>query len=61
MGPRVHLRAGDPCEEATALELWGAGELHDDEAQARTAPTAAVIAMLMVGLATFFVVFAPPV
>lgn len=61
MGPRVHLQDGDPCAEATTLELWAAGELHDDVSRRGTVPITAVIAGLMVGLAAFFVVFAPPV
>jgi hypothetical protein len=61
MGPRVHLQAGDPCKEATALELWAAGELHDDKARGGSVPTAVVVVGLMVALATFFVAFAPPV
>ena len=60
MGPRMHLQPGDPCEEATTLELWGAGELHDDKARAGTVPLAVVIVGLAVALATFFVAFAPP-
>ena len=60
MGTRRHLQASDACREATALELWAAGELHDDEAQGETAPTTAGIVGLVVALATFFIVFAPP-
>jgi len=61
MGPRMHLQAGDPCEEATTLELWAAGELRDEEARGGTVPIAPVIAGLAVALAAFFVAFAPPV
>lgn len=60
MGPRMHLQPGEPGEEATALELWGAGELHDDKARAGTVPIAVVIVGLAVTLAAFFVIFAPP-
>ena len=60
MGPRMHLQPGDPCKEATTLELWGAGELHDDKARAGTVPIAVVIVGLAVTLAAFFVAFAPP-
>ena len=61
MGPRMQLQAGDPCEEATTLELWGADELHDDKARGGTYPTEAIIVGLVVALAAFFVAFAPPV
>lgn len=30
MGTTEHLAAEDPYSEATALELWAAGELHDE-------------------------------
>jgi hypothetical protein len=30
MGTMEHLAAGDPYTEATAMELWAAGELHDE-------------------------------
>ena len=61
MGPRMHLQAGDCYEEATTLELWAAGELHDEEARRGTVPFAPVIAGFAVALAAFFVAFAPPV
>jgi hypothetical protein len=59
MGTTEHLAAGDPYVEATAMELWAAGELHDD-ADSRGAGSVFVAATgLLVALATFFVAFAP--
>lgn len=61
MGTREHLQAGDPYVEATALELWAAGELPDDRTHGGTALAAAVVTGMMVALAAFFVAFAPPI
>ena len=61
MGTREHLAAGDPYTEATALELWGAGELHDEAGSAGNGVTVAAMTGLLVGLATFFLAFGPVV
>ncbi len=63
MGSTVHLNAGDPCTEAPALELWASGELGDADADAKggTATAVAAVVAMMLGLAAFFVAFAPPV
>jgi len=59
MGTRVHLTTGDPYAEATALELWAAGEL-DDEGESRgLALEAGAMIAFLIALATFFVALAP--
>jgi hypothetical protein len=60
MGTTEHLAAGDPYSEATALELWAAGELHD-EAAGSAALAVGAMTGLLVALAAFFVAFAPGV
>lgn len=61
MGTREHLTAGDPYTEATALELWGAGELHDETGTGGSGLAVAMITGLLVALATFFLAFGPVV
>ncbi len=61
MGTREHLAAGDPYSEATALELWAAGELHDQAGAGSAALAAGAMTGLLVALAAFFVAFAPGV
>jgi hypothetical protein len=61
MGTREHLQAGDPYSEATALELWAAGELGDEERAGSMALAVGGMTTLLVALAAFFVVFAPRV
>jgi hypothetical protein len=59
MGTREHLAAGDPYAEATALELWAAGELQDEAGSDGTTLVIGGMTALLVALATFFVAFAP--
>jgi hypothetical protein len=59
MGTKVHLTAGDPYAEATALELWAAGELHDEARSRASAPEIGTMIGFLIALATFFVAFAP--
>ncbi len=59
MGTREHLPAGDPYAEATAMELWGAGELHDEAGSGGATIVIGAMTGLLVALATFFVAFAP--
>jgi hypothetical protein len=59
MGTREHLADGDPYSEATALELWGAGELHDETGPGNAALAVGAMTGLLVALAAFFVAFAP--
>jgi hypothetical protein len=61
MGTREHLAAGDPYAEATAMELWGAGELHDEAGSGGTTIVVGAMTGLLVALAAFFVAFAPGV
>ena len=61
MGTREHLQAGDPYSEATALELWASGELHDETGAGNAALAVGAMTGLLVALAAFFVVFAPGV
>lgn len=61
MGTREHLKAGDPYSEATALELWGAGELNDETGTGGMAVAVGTMTGLLVALAAFFVAFAPGV
>jgi hypothetical protein len=61
MGTREHLAAGDPYSEATALELWAAGELHDETGARSAALAVGAMTGLLVALAAFFVLFAPAV
>jgi hypothetical protein len=61
MGTREHLAAGDPYSEATALELWGAGELNDETGASNAALAVGAMTGLLVALAAFFVAFAPGV
>ncbi len=61
MGTREHLEAGDPYSEATALELWAAGELHDEAGAGNPALAVGAMTGLLVALAAFFVAFAPGV
>jgi hypothetical protein len=61
MGTREHLAAGDPYTEATAMELWGAGELHDETVSRGATLVVGAMTGLLVALAAFFVAFAPGV
>ncbi len=61
MGTREHLAAGDPYSEATALELWAAGELHDETGAGNAALAVGAMTGLLVALTAFFVAFAPGV
>ncbi len=61
MGAVEQLATGDPYCEATALELWGAGELHDDTGAGGRTLMAGAMTGLLVALAAFFVAFAPGV
>jgi len=61
MGTREHLQAGDPYSEATALELWAAGELPDEAGAGSAALAVGAMTGLLVALAAFFVAFAPGV
>ena len=61
MGTREHLAAGDPYAEATAMELWAAGELHDEAGSGGATMVIGAMTGLLVALATFFVAFAPGV
>jgi hypothetical protein len=61
MGTREHLAAGDPYSEATALELWGAGELPDEAGAGSASLVVGMMLGLLVMLAAFFVAFAPGV
>jgi hypothetical protein len=59
MGTTELLAAGDPYTEATAMELWAAGELHDEAGSGGTALVVGGMTGLLVALAAFFVAFAP--
>jgi hypothetical protein len=61
MGTTEQLAAGDPYSEATALELWGAGELHDEAGRGSAALAVGAMTGLLLALAAFFVAFAPGV
>jgi len=61
MGSMEHLAAGDPSSEATALELWAAGELHDEDGARGAGLAVGAMTGLLVALAAFFVAFAPHV
>ena len=61
MGTRVHLTTGDPYAEATALELWAAGELDDERGSRGLALETGAMIGLLIALAAFFVAFAPGV
>jgi hypothetical protein len=61
MGTREHLAAGDPYTEATAMELWAAGELPDDAGSGGTTLVGGMMTGLLVALAALFVAFAPGV
>jgi hypothetical protein len=61
MGTTEHLAAGDPYSEATALELWAAGELQDQAGAGSAALAVGAMTGLLVALAAFFVAFAPGV
>lgn len=61
MGTREYLAAGDPYPEATAMELWAAGELHDETDAAGTPLIVGAMTGLLVALAAFFVAFGPVV
>ena len=61
MGTREQLQAGDPYSEATSLELWASGELHDETGAGSAALAVGAMTGLLVALAAFFVVFAPGV
>ena len=61
MGTREHLAAGDPYAEATAMELWAAGELHDEAGSGGATLVIGGMTALLVALAAFFVAFAPGV
>jgi hypothetical protein len=61
MGTREHLAAGDPYTDATAMELWAAGELHDEAGSSGTSLVVGAMTGLLVLLAAFFVAFAPGV
>ena len=56
-----HLGAGDPCAEATVMELWADGELHDEAGSGGATLVVGAMTALLVALAAFFVVFAPGV
>ncbi len=59
MGTTEQLAVGDPYVEATAMELWAAGELRDEAGSGgRTLMVGAMTCFLVV-LAAFFVAFAP--
>ena len=61
MGAREDLAEGDPYVEATSMELWAAGELHDEAGATSTAVVVGAMTGLLVLLAAFFVAFAPGV
>jgi hypothetical protein len=61
MGTMEHLAAGDPYTEATAMELWAAGELHDEAGSGGTTLVVGIMTGLLLALAAFFVAFAPGV
>jgi hypothetical protein len=61
MGTMEQLAAGDPYSEATAMELWAAGELHDEAGSGGTTLVIGAMTALLVVLAAFFVAFAPGV
>ena len=60
-GNQEHLAAGDPYAEATAMELWAAGELHDEAGSGGATLVVGAMTGLLVALAAFFVAFAPGV
>jgi hypothetical protein len=60
MATRIQL-TGDSCAEATALELWAAGELHDEAGPSGAALGVGAMIGLLIALAAFFVAFAPGV
>lgn len=59
MGTREHLAPGDPYDEATTMELWAAGELHDEADSGAATLVVGGMTGLLVALVAFFVVFAP--
>lgn len=61
MGTTEYLAAGDPYAEATAMELWAAGELQDEAGSGGTTLMVGAMTGLLVVLAAFFVAFAPGV
>jgi hypothetical protein len=61
MGTREQLAADDPYAEATAMELWGAGELKDEAGSGGTTVMVGAMTGLLLALAAFFVAFAPGV
>jgi hypothetical protein len=61
MGTMEHLAVGDPYSEATAMELWAAGELHDEAGSGGATLVVGVMTALLVAIAAFFVAFAPGV
>lgn len=60
MGTTVQL-TGDPYVQATALELWAAGELHDEAGTGGVALGVGAMVGLLIALVAFFVAFAPGV
>jgi hypothetical protein len=61
MGTMEHLAVGDPYTEATAMELWAAGELHDEAGSGGSTLVVGAMTGFLVALAAFFVAFAPGV
>jgi hypothetical protein len=59
MGTTEHLASGDPYTDATALELWAAGELHDEAGISGPGLTVGAMTGLLVALAAFFIAFGP--
>jgi hypothetical protein len=59
MGTTEHLAAGDPYSEATALELWAAGELHDEAGPMGSGLIVGAMTGILVALAVFFMAFGP--
>jgi len=59
MGTRECVRSDDTYSEATAMELWGAGELGDCTSEDSAVGTCAAVVGGLVALAAFFVAFAP--
>jgi hypothetical protein len=51
--------AGEPNSEATPLELWAMGELHDDTGSPGPGLTLGAMTGILVALAAFFVAFGP--
>jgi hypothetical protein len=59
LGTGVQLTTGDPYAEATALELWAAGELHDETGSRGLGLGVGAIIGFLLALVAFFVAFAP--